>query len=350
MNNLLSKNNINSDIVLNTLQSPIILLNSTKKTIIYCNNAFEEFVDLSKKKILGKKIDDLFFHDSWFNSLVKESISKKKNIFNTNLEININKTSIKVSVSIFKIEENEELFSIMFNDLSKNYKLDKQFNFEKSAQAATSLVAMLSHEIKNPLSGIIGASQLIKKRKILEEKDLFLLTLIDTETNRIIKLINSLENFTDERPVEKEYVNINQILRYVINTSKISFNKKKIIFLEDYDPALPKVLGNKDQLIQLFINLIKNSSEEVDSDNGIVKIITKYEYGNLPLTIYIEDNGNGIPEDLKENLFDTFVTNKINGKGLGLAICAKIVQKHFGSIEFDSQQGKTVFKVMFKHN
>ena len=120
-------------------------------------------------------------------------------------------------------------------------------------------------------------------------------------------------------------------------------------FVENYDPSLPKVFGNKAQLIQLFLNIIKNSCEEVDSDNGVIKITTKYEHSNLPLTIYIEDNGNGIPEHLKDNLFDTFVTNKINGRGLGLSISAKIVQSHFGSIIFDSYKGKTVFKVAFKH-
>ena len=121
------------------------------------------------------------------------------------------------------------------------------------------------------------------------------------------------------------------------------------MFKENYDPSLPKVFGNKEQLIQLFLNLIKNSCEVVDKKSGVIKIATKYEHSNFPLTVYIEDNGNGVPEHLKDNLFDTFITNKVNGRGLGLSISAKIVQSHFGSIIFDSQKGKTVFKVMFKH-
>ena len=348
MNNLLNENNINSDVVLNSLQSPIIVLNSRKKTIIYCNSAFENFIELSKKNVLGKKIEDIFFHDSLFINLVNRSITNNKNITHNNLEINTIKKSTKVAFSIFKIEENEKLFSIILNDLSKNNKLEQQFNFEKSAQSATSLVAMLSHEIKNPLSGIKGAGQLIKKRGILEEKDLFLINLIDTETNRIIKLLNSLEYFTDERPIIKKYANLNQVLRYVITASEVSFNKKNILFIENYDPSLPKVFGNKEQLIQLFLNLIKNSCEVVEKNNGVIKITTKYEHSNFPLTVYIEDNGNGVPEHLKDNLFDTFITNKVNGRGLGLSISAKIVQSHFGSIIFDSEKGKTVFKVMFK--
>ena len=114
-------------------------------------------------------------------------LDNNKNIFHNNLEIiNTKKKSIQVSLSIFKIEETENFFSIILNNLSETNNLKKQFNFEKAAQSTSSLVAMLSHEIKNPLSGIKGASQLIKKRKVLQEKDFFLINLISTETNRIM--------------------------------------------------------------------------------------------------------------------------------------------------------------------
>ena len=109
----------------------------------------------------------------------------------------------------------------------------------------------------------------------LEEKDLFLINLIDTETNRIIKLLNSLEGFTDERPIIKKYANLNQVLRYVITASEVSFNKKNILFIENYDPSLPKVFGNKEQLIQLFLNLIKNSCEVVEKNNDNIKLNIK---------------------------------------------------------------------------
>ena len=255
MNNLLSETKVNPDVILNSLQTPIIVINSRKKTIAYCNSAFEEFIELSREKILGKKLNKKILKNFYSINLVNRSITNNKNITHDNLEINTIKKSTKVAFSIFKIEENEKLFSIILNDLSKNNKLEQQFNFEKSAQSATSLVAMLSHEIKNPLSGIKGAGQLIKKRGILEEKDLFLINLIDTETNRIIKLLNSLEGFTDERPIIKKYANLNQVLRYVITASEASFNKKNILFIENYDPSQPKVFGNKEQLIQLFLKL-----------------------------------------------------------------------------------------------
>ena len=233
------------------------------------------------------------------------------------------------------------------NDLSKNFELSKQFNFEKSAQSVSSLVAMLSHEIKNPLSGIKGAAQIIQKRVNFKGKDLNLIKLINNETERIKKLLNSLENFTDDRLTKKKSINLNQVIRNSKESVEAIFNKKEINFVESYDPSLPNINGNENQLTQSFVNLLKNGVEAINEINGIIKVSTRYQHGNLPIKVFIEDNGIGIPDELKENIFDPFVTNKINGKGLGLSICAKIIQNHSGTIEFDTINNRTIFTVMF---
>ena len=349
MESLIKNKNISSEYILNSLQSPILVINSINKKIIYCNNSTEIFLETSKKNIINQKINNIFKHDSYFISLIDKSISTNRSVNELNILINTNKNEYNVSVSISKIDSEENLFSIILNDLSKNFELSKQFDFIKSAQSVSSLVSMLSHEIKNPLSGIRGASQIIEKRFDFDNKDLNLIKLINNETERIKKLLDSLENFSDDRPIKKKNVNLNQILRYSKNSVKVMFSRKNIAFIENYDPSLPEIYGNKDQLIQLFINLIKNSAEAINNSEGIIKISTKFEHGNLPIQIFIEDNGNGIPNELKDNIFDAFVTNKINSKGLGLSICAKIIQSHSGSIEFDNINNKTIFKVMFNN-
>ena len=347
MNTLAKNIDLNSEYILNSLQSPIIVINSTKKTIIYCNNATEIFLDTSGKNIVGKKINNIFKDDSYFISLINKSIRSNRSLNEYNVSIHTPKKKTNASISITKIENNDNLFSITLNDLSKNFEFSKQFNFEKSAQSVSSLVAMLSHEIKNPLSGIKGAAQIIEKRATFKNNDLNLIKLINNETERIKKLLNSLESFTDDRPIKKKSINLNQIIRNSKDSVHAIFNKKNINFIENYDPSLPNIHGNEIQLNQLFVNLLKNSSEAIDKVGGIIKISTRYEHGNLPIKVYIEDNGVGIPNDLKENIFDAFVTNKINGKGLGLSICAKIIQNHSGSIEFDTINNKTIFKTMF---
>ena len=347
MDKLVKSTELNSEIILNSLQSPIIVINSIKKKIIYCNNAAEVFFEISGRNIVGEKINKFFKDDSYFISLIEKSITSNRSINEFNVSINTPKKKTNVSISISKIENENNLFSITLNDLSKNFELSRQFNFEKSAQSVSSLVAMLSHEIKNPLSGIKGASQIIQKRINFKGKELNLIKLINNETERIKKLINSLESFTDDRPIKKKSINLNQVIRNSKESVQVICEKKNINFVENYDPSLPYIYGNESQLTQLFINLLKNGVEAINEANGIVKISTRYEHGSLPIRVFIEDNGVGIPDELKENIFDAFVTNKTNGKGLGLSICAKIIQNHSGSIEFDTVNNRTIFKTMF---
>ena len=339
------RNDIN-EYILNSIQNAVILINSKKKTIIYCNNASEDLLGLSKRKILNQNLSKIFSTDTNFLNLINKSIKNNTNFHNHDLDINLKSRSLNTSVSITKADESSYLINIYNFDTS--IKIRSKFNYQKSVQSITSLISMLSHEIRNPLSGIKGAAQIIKRNDKLKQNDLKLIDLIDSEINRIKSLLDTLENFTDNRPPKKININLNQILRYVKDAVSLGFEDKNINFSEIYDPSLPPVNGNKDQLTQLFMNLMKNSCEAVKNRGGHVSIKTKYEHGNFPLSVYIEDNGTGVPGNIKENLFDAFVTSKRNGRGLGLSISAKIVELHSGLIEFDTNKDKTIFKVMFK--
>jgi two-component system nitrogen regulation sensor histidine kinase GlnL len=165
-----------------------------------------------------------------------------------------------------------------------------------------------------------------------------------------------MEVFSDRRPLDRRPVNIHEVLDRVRLVAQSGF-ARHVHFLEDYDPSLPPVLGNRDALIQVFMNLVKNAAEAVPTDGGEIQISTAYQHGvrlavaggtdrlELPLVVSIADNGEGIPEDLRPHLFDPFVTTKHNGTGLGLALVAKVIDDHGGVIEFDSQPRRTVFRV-----
>ncbi|MBV9701482.1 MAG: two-component sensor histidine kinase, partial [Methylobacteriaceae bacterium] len=246
---------------------------------------------------------------------------------------------------------------VMLQERTIADKMDRQMTHRGAARSVSGLAAMLAHEIKNPLSGIRGAAQLLESA--VSDEDRALTRLICEETDRIVKLVGRMEAFSDERPIERESVNIHVVLDHVKRVAQAGF-ARHIRFEESYDPSLPPVFANRDQLIQVFLNLVKNAAEAIGEDaiDGTIELSTAFRPGvrlktqgggepvSLPLEFCVRDNGPGIPSDLVAHLFDPFVTTKSSGSGLGLAMVAKIIGGHGGIVECESHPRRTLFRVL----
>ncbi len=241
---------------------------------------------------------------------------------------------------------------IIFQPRQLADRLGRAKSANKAAKSAIGMAEMLAHEIKNPLAGITGAAQLLSMN--LSGDDLELTDLIVAESRRIVKLLEQVEQFGNLRLPDRKSVNIHDLLDRARKSAEVGFGADMTI-VEEYDPSLPPTYVDGDQMLQVFLNLLKNASEAAGSSGGKIRIKTFYDLSLrlrkhdgtaiLPLQVEIIDDGPGLPGELAENVFEPFVSGKENGTGLGLALVSKIIADHEGWITVDSVPGHTVFRI-----
>jgi two-component system nitrogen regulation sensor histidine kinase GlnL len=349
---------VSSDLVMNALPLPVLTIGSEGQ-ILHANSAAEAFFDTSLRVMQRQRLKDFVPFGSPVVTLVDEVRQKGASVSEYRIDIGNPRIGTERIVDVFAtpLSEDSADVVVMLQERTMADKMDRQLTHRGAARSITALGAMLAHEIKNPLSGIRGAAQLLEQSA--DHDDRMLTRLICDEADRIVKLVERMELFGDERPVERGPVNVHGVLDQVKRLAQTGFGRH-VRFVENYDPSLPPVLGNRDQLVQVVLNLVKNAAEAIGIDalEGEIVLSTAFRTGvrlqvpgskervSLPIELSIRDNGPGIPADIVGDLFDPFVTTKAQGSGLGLALVAKIVGDHGGIVECDPAPRRTTFRIL----
>jgi len=344
---------VDASVVLAALPDPVLVINS-ESLISWVNPAAEDFFGISLASLENLPLETIVNLDSPLIAMIAHAREIGAGLSERRSDISgprIGSHSVDVRVS--HIYESPGYLVISFQPRSIAEILDRQLIHRGAARSVIGMAHLLAHEVKNPLSGIRGAAQLLEQNASKSDKELT--QLIQSETDRICSLVDNMDQFAESGIKNSSPVNLHEVLAYVRRIAAGGFGRH-VRFIEHYDPSLPPAAGNKNSLIQIFLNLVKNAAEAVPPVGGEIILKTAYrqkvrvnvpgarEKLSLPLEVKVSDNGPGIPNELHSHLFEAFVTNKPEGSGLGLALAAKLVRDHGGIIEFE-QSPATEFTI-----
>jgi len=322
--------------------------------VLAVNGAAEAFFSISAGQLRKKTLADLAGPDSRLADIVARARGGALSLADHNVDLapsDAKPRAVDVQAAALNPDGGPVLLLLQPRSIAEQ--MDRSLTSRNAARSVTGMAAMLAHEIRNPLAGISGAAQLLEMAGGEAERELT--EMIRAETERIETLLERVDAFGDTRPAAKEPVNIHDVIDRAKRAAEAGF-ASHVRFFTEYDPSLPDVPGDADRLMQVFQNLLKNAAEATPKVGGVVMIRTSYSPGvsiagigggreSVPLLVSIQDNGAGVPPEIKRDIFEPFVTSKAGGSGLGLALVSKIVADHGGVIECDSEPGWTAMRL-----
>ena len=343
--------------ILASLPNPVFLLDGND-SFLFLNHAAEMFFDSSATMLMGTELASQIPADSNLLDLLARARSQMASVADQGIEVaspRIGMRLLNVQIAPFGDRTGKEgRMLVTLQERALAERLRGQSMFHGAARSISAMAALLAHEVKNPLAGIKGAAQLLQADLSPENQEFA--RMIVEETNRVTALLDRMEGIAGGGQVALAPVNIHEVLDHCLRIASASYGAHMSV-RRRYDPSLPPVDGHRDLLIQAFLNIIKNAFEATENKSELT-IVTSYSRGrrlsgsgagrlHVPIQVEVIDGGPGIPPELRDNIFDPFVSGKAGGSGLGLALVASVVADHGGLVEVDSVPGRTVFRINF---
>ncbi|MEZ5779647.1 MAG: ATP-binding protein [Paracoccaceae bacterium] len=334
-----------------SLPVPAILFDESDRTV-EVNPAAESFLNVSARALKGQPLFDRLAIDAPLEEVFARVRRSHSSVFINDVDVGTgDRAPVICNLQAAPLGEGAGQVLLLISPREFAEKIGR--GMKSAARSAVGMAEMLAHEIKNPLAGISGAAQLLAMN--LAAEDIELADLIVSETRRIVKLLEQVEQFGNLRPPDAGATNIHDVLDRARRSALLGFAATMNI-VEDYDPSLPPTWGDADQLVQVLLNLLRNAAEAAGNRAGTIRLRTYYDHAlrlrradgggqPLPLQIEVIDDGPGIPPDIAGDVFDPFVSGRENGTGLGLALVSKIISDHGGWISLETAPGRTCFRL-----
>jgi two-component system, NtrC family, nitrogen regulation sensor histidine kinase GlnL len=334
---------------LESLNTAIMLLDDETR-IVYLNSAAENLFGLSKTTLLGHPIQHAFNHTEQLFSTIQAALAERASHIEHDLTLGTYSHSAKfhLSCAATPLQSGPYALLLEFHTIDRQLKLAREEQMLDQTQANRLLLRNLAHEIKNPLGGIRGAAQLLERE--LENPSLREYTqVVIQEADRLRSLMEKL--LTPQHMPHFSALNIHEVLERVRSVVLAELSSGLII-KRDYDTSLPDLTGDKELLIQVFLNLVRNAAQALQGQ-GIIVLRTRIarqvtlmkKRHALALMVQVIDNGPGIPTHLRDKIFYPLVSGRVDGHGLGLTLAQDFVSQHHGIIESDSESDRTCFTV-----
>ena len=331
------------------MSSGVILLDSSL-LIVGLNPSAENILGVSQQRAQGESLLRLLDDEPEMRDILSRVMQTGDHYANEirlgATEVHDDERIVDCRVSPLKTEDTELL--IEMTDVTRRAKISRENALLIQHGTGRQMIRQLAHEIKNPLGGIRGAAQLLERQ--LDNAELSEYTdVVISETDRLAGLVDTL--LGPGGPSDKQPVNVHELLEYVVRLIEAE-DQKRLTVVRDYDPSLPLIDLDRDQMVQAFLNLVRNAVAALDGQ-GTIKIrsraATNFTIGDrrhrVIASIEIEDDGPGIPFDMQDSVFYPLVTSRPEGTGLGLPAAQELLSRHNGLIEFESRPGRTVFFV-----